>query len=68
MLFKDLCKRVDELREAGTDPMMKVGVIDHFGKLEDTFEGLTVTIVEHWRRGRSFIALDGVSSMYPEPD
>lgn len=46
-------------------PSTKVGVSNHFGELEDTLVELKV---QTRPRKEVFIALVGVSSMYPEPD
>lgn len=65
MNFGDLCKRVDELRAAGTSPATPVGVCGHYSELEDDFSGLRIVR----KKGKvPFIALEGVSSKYPEPD
>lgn len=62
MLFKDLCKFVDANREV-LNPNVPIGVRDHYGDLEDTLESLEL-VVHH---KRSYIALVGVTSQYPEP-
>jgi hypothetical protein len=69
MKFGDLCKRVDALRASGIDPQMDVGVSNHYGELEDTLIDLEI-VDSPWqgKKRKPFIALVGVSSMYPEPD
>jgi hypothetical protein len=64
MIFSELCRFVDENRDL-LNPDIPIGVKDHFGELEDTVYDLQVVT----KNGKApFIALIGLSSMYPEPD
>jgi len=68
MQLIELAQACLDLIAEGVDPKTKVGVQDHFGKLEDDFDGLEPIFKSSKDRNPAFIALVGVNSKYPEPD